>query len=347
MSTRSRRRPSRVAFLPALAVLTLAVAACGADTSSPAASASTPASQAAAPSATPAPASSEAPAATPTPAPSYPLTVTDDQGTAVTIPAQPERIVALAPSVTEVLFRLGAGDRTVGKTEDIDPFPPEADDLPIVSRFTGIDVEAIVGLDADLAIADTVNPPDDVAKLRELGIPVVVLDAKSIDGALRDIELIGDVIGAGGEARDLTASMQARLDQLSAATAGAAKPRTFYEIGAGDTIYTMPPDSIYAEMLKLAGADPITADATWVIPLEKLVEADPEVIVIGDGVPVEDVAKRAGWEGMTAVKDGRVVAVHDTIVTRPGPRLVDGLAELIAAVHPEIALPSPAVSAAP
>lgn len=347
MPTRSSRRHRGV--IPALIALlaTLVLSACAGAAGSPAASA--PASQAVASAAatpTVAPTPTEAPAPTPTPAPSYPITVTDDQGTAVTLPARPEKIVALTPAATEILFKLGAGDRTVAKAEDIDPYPPEAADLPIVSKFTGVDTEAIVGLDADLVIADTLNPPDAVTQLRGLGIPVVVLSATTIDGALKDIELVGDAIGAPGEAKDLTASMRARIDQLTAATAGAMKPRTFYEIGAGDTIYTPPADSIYAEMLTAAGADPITTDASYVIPLEQLVTADPEVILIGDGSPIADVPKRAGWEGMTAVKDGRIVLVNDTIVTRPGPRLVDGLEALIAAIHPEIVLPSP-VAATP
>lgn len=274
----------------------------------------------------------------------FPVTVTDDQGTVVEIAAEPQRIVALTPAATEILFKIGVGSVVVAKAEDIDPFPPEAADLPIVSTFTGIDVEKIVALGADVVIADSLNKPDAVTQLRGLGLPVIVLAATSIDGALHDIELVGDAVGAGGAARDLTASMRARLDQLSAAAAGADTPRVFYEIGAGDTIYTVPDDSIYAEMLRLAGSEPITTDSSYVISLEQLIAADPEVILIGDMSSVEDVPKRPGWDGMTAVKAGAIYLVNDTIVTRPGPRLVDGLASLITAIHPSLVVPSPVPS---
>jgi iron complex transport system substrate-binding protein len=320
----------------ALVVLSLAACSSGGASSSPSASLAAAATATAAPTATP----SAAP--TPTPAPTYPLTVTDDQKTAVTIKTKPLKIASLTPAATEILFKIGVGSAVVAKAEDIDPFPPEAASLPVVSTFKGIDTEKIVSLGADLIVADTLNPADAVTQLRGLGLPVIVLSATSIDGALHDIELVGDAVGAGGAARDLTASMRARFDQLTAAAAGAStKPRVFYEIGAGDTIYTVPAESIYAEMLTKAGSTPITTDSSYVISLEKVVAADPEVILLGDGTAAADVAKRAGWSGMTAVKKNAIVVVNDTIVTRPGPRLVDGLAALIAAIHPEIAVPSP------
>ncbi len=322
----------------ALAVVTILVAACGGSAGGASPAASAPAAVA---TPTAIPSATATPAPTPTPAPSYPLSLTDDQGTAVTISAKPLKIASLTPAATEILFKIGAGARVVAKAEDIDPFPPEAAALPIVSTFKGVDVERIVALDADLVIADALNPPDAITQLRGLGLPVIVLAASSIDGALKDIELVGQAAGAAGEAHDLTASMRARFDQLSAAAASLAKPRVFYEIGAGDTIYTIPAASIYAEMLRLAGSDPITTDSSYIIPLEKLLAADPQVILIGDLTPVADVAARPGWKGMTAVKDGAIVLVNDTIVTRPGPRLVDGLAALIAAIHPAVVVPSP------
>jgi iron complex transport system substrate-binding protein len=324
-----------------LALVVLTLAACSSGASSPSASLAAAATPTTAPTATP----SAAP--TPTPARTFPVTVTDDQKTAVTIKAKPLKIASLTPAATEILFKIGVGSAVVAKTEDIDPFPPEAANLPVVATFKGVDTEKIVSLGADLIVADTLNPADAITQLRGLGLPVIVLSATSIDGALHDIELVGDAVGAGGAARDLTASMRARFDQLTAAAASAStKPKVFYEIGAGDTIYTVPAESIYAEMLTKAGSTPITTDSSYVISLEKLVAADPEVILLGDGSAAADVAKRAGWSGMTAVKKNAIVVVNDTIVTRPGPRLVDGLAALIQAIHPEIVVPSPVLSPA-
>lgn len=282
------------------------------------------------------------------PAVTFPLTMTDDEGTQVTIPSEPRRIVSLTPAVTEVLFAIGAGDRVVAKVEDITPWPPEADGLPIVATFQGVEVEKIVDLAPELVIAGGVGftDPDAVAQLRRLRIPVVVVYADSTDGAFKDIELIGDAAGNGAAARDLTASMRAAFDQVEAATAGLQKPKVFYEIDATSKIYTPAAGSVYAEMLRLAGSNPLLTDRSYEISLEEVVSFDPEIILLGSPFATPDqVGKRPGWGGITAVRNGKVIPVNDTIITRPGPRLVDGLRELAKAIHPDLDLP--AASAAP
>ena len=287
--------------------------------------------------------SSVVPPATATPAPTFPVTITDDEGTAVEIPAEPQRIVSLTPAATETLFALGVADRVVAKVEDIAAYPPEADDLPVVATFQGVDVEQIVSLEADLVIAGGGNPSftpiSAIEQLRRVGIPVVVLYARSVDEALAGIETIGTAAGAVDAAADVVGSMRADFDELAAATAGLDRPKTFYELDATSKIYTVPAGSLYAEMLELAGADPITTDDSYEISLEELVAADPEVILLGDDADyttVDDVAARPGWGDITAVKDGNVLAIPEyVLVTRPGPRLADGLRALVLALHPE------------
>jgi iron complex transport system substrate-binding protein len=287
--------------------------------------------------------SSVVPAATATPAPTFPVTVTDDEGTAVEIPAEPQHIVSLTPAATETLFALGVADRVVAKVEDIAAYPPEADDLPVVATFQGVDVEQIVSLEADLVIAGGGNPSftpiSAIEQLRRVGIPVVVLYARSVEEALAGIETIGTAAGAADAAADVVGSMRADFDELAAATAGLDRPKTFYELDATSKIYTVPAGSLYAEMLELAGADPITTDDSYEISLEELVAADPEVILLGDDADyttVDDVAARPGWGDISAVKDGNVLAIPAyVLVTRPGPRLADGLRALILALHPE------------
>ena len=287
--------------------------------------------------------SSVVPAATATPAPTFPVTVTDDEGTAVEIPAEPQHIVSLTPAATETLFALGVADRVVAKVEDIAAYPPEADDLPVVATFQGVDVEQIVSLEADLVIAGGGNPSftpiSAIEQLRRVGIPVVVLYARSVDEALAGIEAIGTAAGAVDAAADVVGSMRADFDELAAATAGLDRPKTFYELDATSKIYTVPAGSLYAEMLELAGADPITTDDSYEISLEELVAADPEVILLGDDADyttVDDVAARPGWGDISAVKDGNVLAIPAyVLVTRPGPRLADGLRALVLALHPE------------
>lgn len=344
MSVPSRRHrvgtlPSPVAFIIATV---LVVAACS---STGAASQVPPASPAAGASAAPTP----VPSATPSATPATFATVTDDEGTVVEIPAEPQRIVSLTPASTEILFALGAGPRVIATT-DFDDYPPEAVALPDVASYQSVDVERIVGLEADLVIAggNFFNDPAAIAQLRDLGIPVVVTYAADVEGVLRDVELIGTSVGAIEAAKELTASMREGFDQVAAAVADLPRPRVFYELDAFADIYTAADDSFVAGMITLAGGDPITTGSPtdFAISLERLIAADPEVIVLGDaayGVTAEAVAGRPGWDIMTAVRDGAIRPANDVLVTRPGPRLVDGLRELARAIHPTAAVPSPGV----
>jgi iron complex transport system substrate-binding protein len=275
----------------------------------------------------------------------WPLELVDDEGTTVVIPARPERVISLSPANTEITFALGAGDRLLGGT-DFDDFPAEAVALPDVATFNGVLMEQVVALEPDLVLAagNFFTPPADIERMRELGYPVVVVYAETVDGVLADIELIGDALGEGDAARDLTASMRATMDQVTAAVAETqARPRTFYQIGSEPEIYAPAPGSFIADMVALAGGDPITTTDpnVFAIPVEQLIAADPEVIVVGDalyGMCPADVSARPGWDVMTAVKEDAVRAVDDTVITRPGPRLAQGLANLARAIHPELAL---------
>ncbi|HET7472831.1 MAG TPA: ABC transporter substrate-binding protein [Candidatus Limnocylindrales bacterium] len=294
--------------------------------------------------ATPAPSASQAPA--------FPVTLTDDDGTKVELKAAPEQIVSLTPAETEILYALGAGDRVVGKVEDIANYPPEAKDVPVVGTFSGVDVEKIVAAGTDLVIAggNGGTQPEAIKKLRDLKIPVLVVYAGNVDGVYHDIELTGDAVGARGEADDLVASMKAGFDQVAAATAGVTKKRVFYETGDQPAIYGIADGSVYEQMIGLAGGTPITTGSAtnWEQSTEKLVEADPELIILGDsayGVTAAAVAKRPGWSTLTAVKNGAIVGIDDIVVTRPGPRLADGLRLLVAAIHPELVLGSPVPAA--
>jgi iron complex transport system substrate-binding protein len=280
--------------------------------------------------------------------------LTDDEGTTVELATEPERVVSLTPATTELLFALGEGDKLVGRGE-FDDYPPEAADVPPVASFTGVDIEAVVGQEPDLVLAggNFFTPPDDVARLRDLDIPVLVLYAENVDEVLTDIELVGQAIGASDAAEEMTTDIAQRVDEVTTAVAELAATRTFYEIGYGPDIYGPAPDSFVADMVLLAGGEPITTGdpVVFSITLEQLVDQDPEVIVLGDAAyppPVcpDVVAAREGWSDMTAVTNGDIRPVNDIIVTRPGPRIGEGLADLALAIHPDAAIEPPADSGA-
>ena len=333
--------------LPAfVAALVLILAACsGAATTSTSPSA---AMASATPIATPAPTPS------PSVAVAFPASLTDDEGTAVTIKAAPQKIVSLTPATTEILFDLGVGDRIVA-TDDGSDFPAEAVALPDVATFSSVDTEKVVASGADLVIAGGLGftPSDAIAKLRSLNVPVLVVYAPSVDGVLKDIELIGAAVGASDKATEITDAMRADM-KLTTDAAGAeaakagSKPRVYYEIGYTDgtgEIFAPADKSFLAEMVTLAGADAITTGDpnSYQIPLEKLIERDPQTIILGVNPfysPAPSaVAARPGWNVMTAVKDNVIRPVNDTEITRPGPRLAAGLRALTTAIWPDISIP--------
>ncbi len=299
---------------------------------------------------TAAPTVAATPSPSPSPAvvqPSFPLTITDDEGTKVTIPDKPTRIVSLTPASTEELFALGEGSLLVGDT-DSDDYPAAAKALPHVATFQGVIMEKLVAAQPDLVIAggDGFTHPADVAHLRSLGIPVVVIYAPTVPAVLADLRLVGEASGQLPAAAAMTDAMQTRMNAIAALTrAEPSHPTVFYEVGVGPDIYAPAADSFVADMVSLAGGTPITTGDpnSYTIALEKLVLADPHVIVLGDydhGTTVADVLKRPGWEHLTAVVAGVIRPVDDTIVTRPGPRLADGLAALALAIDPDLILPA-------
>jgi iron complex transport system substrate-binding protein len=298
-----------------------------------------------APTSSPSASFSASPAASAAASAAYPQALTDDAGRTVTLPEAPARIVSLAPSNTEIVCALGACDALVGVT-DFDDYPAEVASVPKVVISTQVDVEKVVEADPQLILAagNELTPTTVIDQLARLGYPVLVLYPQSLDALYADIELVGRAIDASGEAAELLSDMRAREQTVLDLVAGADRPRTFYEVGVFQgTIYTAGADSFLASLISIAGGDPITGDAlSTAIQLEELVNADPQLILLGDApydesITPESVAARPGWEAMTAVVDGHVVVMpEDPVISRPGPRIMDGLKALARAIHPEL-----------
>lgn len=344
MRKKSPETPFQIArkgFFVALVALGLMLAGCasGAETIAPTATLL--------PTPTVPPTPTATPTATPAPTPAYPLTLTGDDGTSITLPAAPQRVVSLTPATTELAFALGAGDRLKGRTES-DDYPPQAAAVPAVASYNGVVIEQVVAISPDLVIAggNGFTAQADIDRLRTLGYPVLVVYAQDVQGVLADLRLVGRALGEAGQADQLASDMQARIDGITSAVSGFGRPRTFYEIGYQPEIYGPAPDSFVADMVNRAGGDPVTTTdpAVFSISLEQLVAADPQLIVLGDaayGTCPADVASRPGWGSISAVTNDRIEPIDDTIVTRPGPRLGEGLAALALAIHPDAAIAPP------
>ena len=349
MSPSQRPRPSAppgVRLTTLFVALVLFLVACTSGTGSGASSVA-PATGTASPASSQAPSPNPSPTPSPTPAPAFPTTLTDDDGTPVTIRSEPQTIVSLTPATTETLFALGLGDRIKGKGQDVFLYPPQAGSIPDLATFDSVDVEKIVALAPDVVFAggNFFTPPDSIARLRDLGLTVVVLYAPSVDAVYKDIELIGQVAGRSPQTSAMVERIRAEFHNVQAAVAGLPTPRVFYELDATGAIYGPADKSFLAEMIKLAGGIPVTTGSTdkYDISVERLIEQDPEVILMADapfGVTAEQVAARPGWKVMTAVKDDEIRPIDDQTVTRPGPRLYLGLALLARTIHPAASIPS-------
>ncbi len=274
----------------------------------------------------------------------YPQTLTDDADREVMLPAEPERIVSLAPSNTEIVCALDACDRLVGVT-DADDYPAEVAEVDEVVIVAVVDVELVVAADPDLILAagNELTRSAVITELADLGYPVIVLYPETLHDVTDNIELVGQAINAVAEADAVVADMEERIEAVEDAVSGEPTPRTFYEVGLFEgAIYTAGEDSFLAGLLSTAGGDPVLGDAlSTAIALEDLVAADPEIILLGDAaydpsITPESVAARPGWGAMTAVVNGDVeVMEEDPVITRPGPRIVDGLEALALTIHPD------------
>ena len=285
-----------------------------------------------------------APAATPTAAP---VSVTDSLGRQITLAEPPVRVVSLAPSNTEILFALGMGDLLVGR-DDFSDYPPEALDIPSIgSLYPSVNAEAIVALDPDLVLAAGITSPDDVRALADLGLTVYATRINAtFDEIYTDILDVGALVGSAADAQTLVADMRARVDAVTATFSGITdRPVVFYEVDATEpsSPWTAGPGTFIDQLLTLAGGQNAAASAPdqYVqFSLEQLVAENPDVIVLGSatygGQTPEMVAARAGWGDIAAVQSGAVYTFDDNLVSRPGPRVVDGLETLARLIHPNL-----------
>ena len=290
------------------------------------------------------------PASTPQPAPlvtevatSAPITLSDGLGRTVTLNGPAQRIVSLAPSNTEILFAVGAGTQVAGRDEASD-YPDEALSLPTVGGWSGFSTESIVALQPDLVLAGGINTPELVASLESLGLRVYFLpNPATIEEMYANLETVGLLAGHEVETAALVKALKVRVATVDEKIATVTeRPSVYYELDATDPTkpYTAGPGSFVDLLIQRAGGANVGAQlqGQWVqISLEELLILDPDMILLGDalyGETPEKVAARPGWEVLSAVQDGRIYPFDDTLVSRPGPRLVDALEAMARFLHP-------------
>jgi iron complex transport system substrate-binding protein len=266
--------------------------------------------------------------------------VTDETGRKMTIPANVQRIVSLAPNLTEVVYALGAGDRLVADTDFCD-VPAEAKLKPHVGGPKNPNLEAIVALHPDVVLATTsINNAATADTLLKAGIAVYTTDPETVIGTLDSFAKIGDVIGSRAQGIALETSLRARLDALQAHLTDHPLAHVLF------LVWLTPPMSIgqntfVADALRWAGAESILiTNQRWPQPaFEEVLRLQPDYVVLttdheGSSADVAILRTSPQWKDLMAVQLGRVVTASDGIET-PAPSLVDAIEQLAHELHPE------------
>jgi cobalamin transport system substrate-binding protein len=275
--------------------------------------------------------------------PAVALTVRDMLGREVVLPGPPARIVSLVPSVTEIVFSLGAQDRLVGRTDFCD-YPQAVRTKPSVGGMVNPNLETLVALKPDLVIGtDEGNREETFRQLERLRIPTYLVHANRIAETVDLIARVGELTGHQADAPRLTGEMLRRVEAVRRAVAQFPRPRVLYVLWP-DPLIVPGRASMLTELIEIAGGVSITAgdgDAYPRLSLEAAVTRAPEVIILADHSTGASTAGRAApekWQRLVsvpAIRAGRLHSADLSILHRYGPRVPEGLETLARMIHPE------------
>jgi len=268
------------------------------------------------------------------------LTLTDEAGREVRVPDRSERIVSLAPSITEILFAIGAGSRVVGVTQ-YSNYPPEAVRLPKVGSYVNLSLEKILALRPDLVIGiRDGNPKAVIDRLTELVVPCYIVDPKSLQGVVTTVRNIGRAVGREQAADQIAGQMASRIREVERRVAGIARPRVFYQIGV-EPIVSAGQGTFPNILIETAGGKNVAADMAGYpqLNVEQVLVARPEIIIVTSMTREYDFERVKGfwgrWPDLPAVAAARIYVVDSDLMDRPSPRIVEGLETLARLIHPE------------
>ena len=268
--------------------------------------------------------------------------VTDEMDRRLTVPDHPMRIVSFAPSITEIIFALGRGDRLKGVSRFSD-FPPEARQLPSVGSYIHLDLEKIVALNPDLCFATKDgNPRDIVERLAAFNIPVYVVNPKDLNAVMETIQRIGGVLNAVPLADALVHQMRTRIARVRRFVAKAARrPRVFFQIGISPIVSVGTP-TLINELIEIAGGINLAQGSTPYprYSREQVLSLSPDVLIITSmarGGRFEQVKREWNrWPSIPAVRNHRIVMVDSNLFDRPSPRLAEAVEILARLINPEL-----------
>ncbi|MFN3789914.1 cobalamin-binding protein [Massilia sp.] len=264
------------------------------------------------------------------------VSVVDDAGRRVTVEQAARRVISMAPHATELLFAAGGGARVVGAMNYSD-YPEAAKKIPLVGSNSVIDMERVLALRPDLIVVwHSGNTARQIAQLESLGVPVFHSEPRTLEQVADNVERLGRLLGTGPAAEAAAAALRARLKGLEARYARRSPVTVFYQIW-DQPLYTLNDTQIASDAIRLCGGRNVFGSLRAVAPevgIEAVLQADPEAIMAGKRYDPANPGLRL-WEpykSMTAVKRGNLLTVEGELLTRPGPRVIDGAAQLCEAL---------------
>ena len=265
--------------------------------------------------------------------------LTDDAGRNVALPARVERVITLAPNLTEIVFAVGAGDRLVGNTTYCN-YPEEAKSVTKVGDTLHPSLERIIALRPQVVLISTASQLEVFThQLQNQNIAVFVTDPHDLDGVFRSIERIGIILDHDAQSKTLVQQLRDRTAVIETAVKQATPVRVFYQV-SGEPLYTAGRDSFVTDLMRRAGAISVTADVPGAWPKysnESALAARPDAIILPTGGSMGEANANVAeaLRNSPAVHTGRVHKINDDLLSRPGPRSVEALEQMARALHPE------------
>jgi len=256
------------------------------------------------------------------------------------------RIVSVSPATTEALYAIDAGDRAVGRSKFCD-WPKEALALPVVGGFASVDLEAVLQLQPDLVVGAPGPASGRLAEqLKSRAIASWFPSIESFTAIDTMITGLGERTSHEEDAHDVTRRIDAAARAIEVALQQEPSPRVLVVLDVAPVVAAGPHDFLDEMVHRARGVNVLTDGAPWqTLGFEVIMQLDPDIIVdashVEGGSASVMTANAQGWKEVRAVREGHVVALHDSTIIRPGPRVAQGLAALARALHPGVAVPAP------
>lgn len=268
----------------------------------------------------------------------FPMTVTDSYNRQVRMDKEPEKVISIAPNITEIIYALARSTKLIGRTEYCD-YPEAVKKITSIGTLKDPSIEKIVELKPDLVIASTHFKKEVVQKLEELGIKVVVFyGQESFEGVYDTIGKVGMVLNVEKNAQKLVSEMKMKVRDVLDKVKDKPRPSVYYVVSFGKTgDYTAGKDTFIGQMIEMAGGKNAADDVEgWAYSLEKLVEKKPDILICSKYFNSKQGIENAnGYKDLDAVKQGKLFEIDNNLLDRQGARLADGLTGLAKIIHPE------------